>query len=419
VRSARVWARLLGVEQAVVESVEFDVDVDAVVVSMRPGKGASRRCGWCARRCPRYDGGAGRRRWRAMDVGQLRAFVEADAPRVSCPQHGVVVAAVPWARHGAGHTRSFDELAAWLVRHTSRTAVGQLLRIAWRTVGAIVTRVVADADAAAGDRLAGIRRIGIDEISYKRGHRYLVVVVDHDTGRLLWAGEGRTKKTLAAFFDLLGDDRCAAIELVSADGADWIADVVGLRCPNAKLCLDPFHVVSWASHALDLVRREVWNAARRAGQKTLAQGLSRSRYALWKNPEDLTANQQNKLAWITKTNHKLYRAYLLKEQLRQVFAPGGANRIVLLDAWLGWASRSRIEPFVDLARRIRRYRNDIANTLTHKLTNALVEAVNTKIRLLTRIAFGFKSHQALIALVMLHLGGYHLTLPGRTQPTHR
>jgi transposase len=327
----------------------------------------------------------------------------------------VVVASVPWARHGARHCYPFEDTTAWLVRHTSRSTVSHLLRVAWRSVGAIVARVVADADAAAGDRLAGVRRIGIDEISYRRGHNYLTVVVDHDTGRLLWARPGRDKKTLAAFFDLLGEARCQQVELVSADGADWVADVVGLRCPHAKLCMDPYHVVVWANHALDLVRREVWNTARRDGQKALARGMKDCRYALWKNPADLTAKQQAKLSWIIDTNKRLYRAYLLKEQMRQVFAPGGADRLLLLDSWLRWSARSRLAPFVDLARRVRRYRDDIANTLAHKLSNARVESVNTKIRLLTRIAFGFKSPDALIALVMLHLGGYDIRLPDRSK----
>jgi transposase len=354
-----------------------------------------------------------------LDLGTVRTWLEADTPRVRCREHGVVVAAVPWARHGARHTFSFDQTAAWLVRNTSKSAVSHLLRIAWVTVGAIVSRVVADADAAAGDRLAGVCRIGIDEISYRRGHKYLTVVVDHDTGALLWVKDGRTKKDLAEFFDKLGEQRCAQIELVSADGADWIADVVGLRCPTAKLCMDPFHVVVWAGNALDEVRRQVAAQARRNGQTALARGLRDCRYALWKNPEHLTANQQNKLAWIIKTNQPLHRAYLLKEQLRQVFAPGGADRILLLDAWLRWASRSKLAPFVDLARRMRRYRDDIANTLAHNLSNARAEAINTKIRLLTRIAFGFKSAAALISLVMLHLGGYDIRLPGRALPTHR
>jgi len=410
---------LLDVRDTVVEGVFLDPGSGGLVVAVRPKVGASRRCGVCGARCPGYDRGPGRRRWRSVDLGVVRTWLEADTPRVRCAEHGVVVAAVPWARHGARHTYAFDQMAAWLARYTSKSAVSHLLRVAWLTVGAIVSRVVADADAVAGDRLAGLRRIGIDEVSYKRGHRYLVVVVDHDTGRLLWAKDGRTKKTVAAFFDLLGQQRCAEIELVSADGADWIADVVGLRCPQAELCVDPFHVVAWGTEALDVVRREVWNEARRAQKTTLARGLKDSRYALWKNPENLTLSQERKLAWIVKAHPKLYRAYRLKELLREVFAPGGPERILLFDAWLRKASRSRIAAFVDLARRLRRYRHDIANTLTHKLSNARVEAINTKIRLLTRIAYGFKSPDALIALAMLHLGGYNIRLPGRALLTHR
>jgi transposase len=403
----------LDLDAAVVESVDLDEVAEAVIVAVRPRRGARRRCPHCRRRCPGFDRGAGRRRWRALDLGVMKAFIEADAPRVRCAVHGVVVAGVPWARHDAGHTRGFDATAAWLVRHTSKSAVARLLRIAWRTLGAIITRVIADADAAAGDRLAAVRRIGIDEVSYRRGHKYLTLVVDHDTGNLLWIEPGRDKKTLSGFFDLLGPDRCAAVELVSADGADWIADVVGLRCPNAKLCMDPFHVVVWAQDALDLVRREVWNTARRTGSAVTARQVRDSRFALWKNPANLTDRQQIRLGWIATTNKPLYRAYLLKEQLREVFTPGGPERAELLDAWLAWASRSKLTPFIELARRIRRYRGDIINTLTHNLSNARTESINTKIRLLTRIAFGFKSPEALTALVRLHLGGYDLTLPTR------
>ena len=120
------------------------------------------------------------------------------------------------------------------------------MRIAWRTVGAIVTRVTEDAMAGV-DRFAGLRRIGIDEISYKKGHRYLTVVVDHDSRRLIWAAPGRDTRTLGRFFDLLGAQRCTQITHVSADAADWIADVVAERCPNAVGCADAFHVVAWAT----------------------------------------------------------------------------------------------------------------------------------------------------------------------------
>jgi transposase len=327
----------------------------------------------------------------------------------------VLTAWVPWARHGAGHSLPFDKTVAWLATRTSKTAVATKLRISWATVGDIIARVMADEDAAAGDRWAKIRRIGVDEISYKRGYKYLTVVVDHDTRRLLWIGEGRSKATLAAFFIELGAERCAKVELISADGADWIFNAVRDHCPNADICLDPFHVVSWATKALDEVRRSVWNTARRSGDTTGATDLKGARFALWKNPQDLTDRQRVKLATIAKTNAPLYRAYLLKEQLRAVFSTGGgAERAALLDAWLQWAARCRLAAFVDLAYRIRKYfRTDIINTLTYRLSNGLIESSNTKIRLLTRIAFGFRSVTALIALTKLHLGGYNITLPGR------
>ena len=203
-RHRRVWERANGVDRRVViEVVDVDEGDDAIVVSCRLRANAKLRCGQCERRSGRCDHGEGRRRWRALDAGTTKVFIEADAPRVACRDHGVTVAAVPWARHGAGHTRAFDDQVAWLVTHTSKTVV-ELMRIAWRTVGAIAGRVVADARAVR-DPFDGLERIGIDEISYRRGHTYLMVVVDHDTGRLVWAGHDRS--TLQEFFDLLGTER--------------------------------------------------------------------------------------------------------------------------------------------------------------------------------------------------------------------
>jgi transposase len=408
----RVWARLLGVERAIVEDVEWEEMTGALVVSVRPRARDRGRCGMCRRRSPGYDAGDGRRRWRALDLGTTKAYLEADAPRVHCPAHGVVVAAVPWARHGAGHTRAFDDTVAWLAVHTSKSAVVALMRLAWRTVGAVVERVVADAEAGR-DRLEGLVRIGIDEVSHRRGQRYITVVVDHDTGRLVWAAEGRSEATLEGFFEALGPERSKAIELVSADGAAWIERVVARRCPKATLCMDPFHVVAWATEALDTVRREVWNAARRSGETGLAKDLKGARFALWKNPEHLTERQGRKLAWIARTNEPLYRAYLLKEQLRMVFSLRGAEGMRLLEGWLAWARRCRIPAFVELARKVARHLPGIEATLVHGLSNARVEAANTRIRLLTRVAFGFHSAKALIALAMLGLGGLCPALPGR------
>jgi transposase len=400
-------------DRTVIEDVEFDEEADAVVAQVRPRRAKKQRCGRCGRRAPGYDQGEGRRRWRALDLGEVRSFVEADAPRVNCSEHGPTVIQVPWARHNAGHTRAFDDTVAWLATHTSKTAITVLLRVAWATVGAIVARVVDEARAAV-DPFDGLFRIGIDEISYKRGHRYLTVVVDHDSGRLVWAAKGHDKKTLGGFFDALGDQRCAQIRLVSCDAAEWIGDVVRARCENATVCLDAFHLVKWVTDALDEVRRETWNEARRGGMKTHARDLKGARYALWKNPEDLTARQKAKLAWVAKVNRRLYRAYLLKEQFRAIIRVKGVRALVMLEQWLDWAARSRIPAFVDLGRRIRKNLPGIEAALLHDLSNALIESTNTKIRVLTRVAYGFKEPEHLIALALLDRGGYCPPLPGRS-----
>jgi transposase len=190
-------------------------------------------------------------------------------------------------------------------------------------VGAIVARVWADTGGRE-DLFAGLRRIGIDEISYKRNHKYLTIVVDHDTGRLVWAAPGRDQATLRGFFDALGPERCALITHVSADGASWIGQVVAERCPKAVRCADPFHVVRWAR-----------------------------------------------------------------------------------------ARRCRIPVFVRLQRTIVEHQDLILASIKHGLSNGLIESVNTKIRLITRMAFGFAGPEPLIALAMLNLGGHRPALPGR------
>jgi transposase len=402
---------LLGLGRAVVEDVSIGGEGE-VVVSVRAKWRERDRCGVCRRPCPGFDLGEGRRRWRALDLGTTFAYVEADAPRVTCARHGVVVCAVGWARHRSRFTRAFEDQVAWLAVNTSKSAVAALMRVAWRTVGKICERVVAEAGREV-DLLAGLRRIGIDEISHRKGHRYLTVVVDHDTGRLVWAAPGRDRKTVEAFFDQLGEERCKEVELVSCDMASWIAGPVAERCPDAERCVDPFHVIQLATDALDEIRRQVWNEARRQGQTALANDLKGARFALWKNPENLTARQRSKLADVQATNKALYRAYLLKEQLRQIYRLPAKAAIGLLDQWLSWARRCRLKPFVKLARTITDQHAGIVAAIEHGLSNARVEAINTQIRLITRRAFGFHSPNALIALAMLSLANLCPPLPGR------
>ncbi|MGH3833029.1 MAG: ISL3 family transposase [Pseudonocardiaceae bacterium] len=416
-RTTRVWRRVLGVERTVIESVELEAGGrggEVLVARVRPKAGAARRCSWCQRRVPGYDTSAEPRRWRGLDLGETTVYPRARMCRVSCPEHGVVVAAVPWARPGSRFTAACEDTCAWLVCHAALSVVAVLPRVAWRSVSGIVTRVVA-ARSEASDRLAGLRRIGVDEISYRKGHRYLLVVTDHDTGRLVWAGKDRTQRTLGRFFDDLGAERAARLTHVSADGAEWIHTVVAARAPQAVLCLDAFHVVAWATEALDQVRRAMVNQLRATGKTKEATAFKGSRWALLKNPPNLTDDQRATLAGIAKTNNGLYRAYPLTEQLREIFACRDLDTAkALLGGWISWARRCRLPAFTRLATTITRFRALILNAVEHGLSNARSEATNTHLRLLTRRAYGYHSPESLIAMADLTRGGLCPPLPGRS-----
>jgi transposase len=416
VSGVSVWKVLLGVEeQVVIEAVEVeaaDGGEGVLVASVRVARRWSSRCGLCLRRCPGYDRGEGRRRWRGLDLGSTRVFLQAEAPRVRCRDHGVAVAAVPWARHDSPFTAAFEDQAAWLAAHTTATAVAELMRSSWRAVTRMVARVVAEARGKT-DRLAGVTKVAIDEKAYRKGHRYITVVTDLDTGRVVWAAEGRCQATVEAFFAALGPQRAAALTHVGCDGAEWIHTVVAAKAPGAVLCLDSFHVVAWASQAVDEVRRRITRDLKADGRDEEAKALKGSRWAVLKNPRNLTGGQQESLASIKATNGPLYRAYLIKEQLREVFRVKGQRGRRLLVGVIAWARRSRLPEMVDLARKLRRFHDLITNTLDHGVTSALAENTNTHISVLARRAYGFHTPEALIAMIELTRGGLCPPLPGR------
>lgn len=416
-RSSKMLLRALGVEGAVVEDVRWEDTATAprLVVSVRPVRDERKRCSRCGRRCQGYDRGKGLRTWRAPDFGLSEVLIEANSPRVICREHGVVVARVPWARPRSGFTRAFDDLIAWLAVKTDRSTLAELLHVAWRSVDKILQRVLAD-ERKRVDVFANLERIGIDEIAYKKGHRYLTVVVNHATGRLVWAGPGRNGETLHRFFDELGAERTARVKLVSADAASWIAGVVRERCPTATQTMDPFHVVQWATRALDQCRRDIWNELRGRGELEKARNYKRSMWVLRKNPERLSNPQKQTLAAVERENQPLYRAYLLKEAIRECFQLEPSAARAQLAMWLSWAPRSRLEPFVKLAKTVREHRERIEAAFDTGASNALAESTNTRVRLLHRVAFGFHSAEPLVALAMLKLGGLCPPLPRERYP---
>ena len=269
-RTNTVIKRLLKISGIVIENMYFDYmnDEEIFIVKVRPVKREQKRCPKCGKSCPGYTDSKKTRRWRSLDFGSQRVFIEANSPRIKCAEHGVVVARVPWARHDSDFTYDFETAVTWFALHACASDVSEYFRIKWDTVGSIAKRVQGSLEKSAENRFDNLEEIGIDETSYKKGHKYMTVVINHKTGALIWAKKGHGKEILAGFFNELSQKQRESIKLVSADGARWIADCIAEFCPNAQRCIDPFHVVMWANDALDEVRK----AAVREAKKDACEG---------------------------------------------------------------------------------------------------------------------------------------------------
>jgi transposase len=404
-RVTTAFNRLLRLPGASVIDVSFGAEGVIVSVRLRRRRRVCSRCGQTGRLAIH-----GRRvkRWRHLDLGASRCIVECELRRLWCRTCGAQFEAVPWARAGSRYTRDFEDVVAWLAQQMAKTPIAGLLRIAWDTVGRIVARVTAER--LDERRLEGLICIGVDEISYRRGQRYLTSVADHRTGAIVWCRAGRNSATLAAFFAELGD-RKASIRAVSIDMSGEYQRAIREAIPDAQLCFDPFHVCRLASRATDQVRRDEWNAHERSHTAT-GRWVKGTRWSLLKAPERQTVAQLATLHEVQHANRALYRAFLLREELRLLYhLDNPALASAHLDAWLAWASRSRLRPFVRLARTLRAHRDGILAAIRLGLSNGRLEGLNSKIRLISHRSFGFHSADALIALVYLCCAGIVIELP--------
>lgn len=325
-----------------------------------------------------------------------------------CGDCGVKVEAVPFARPRARHTRDLEDVVAFLAQQANKTAIAKLLRIDWETVGRIVERVVSDH--LDQERLRDLVMIGVDEVSWRRRHRYLTVVADHLTGGVVWLAEGRSAATLQEFFDELGDEK-VTIMAVSIDMSGGYEKAVREAIPQARICFDPFHVCQLASRAVDEVRRAEWNERGKSKTKG-GRWVKGTRWALLKAPAKHSERQAALLAEVQRANKALYRAFLLKEELRALYHDVSVHRAEEhLDSWLAWASRSKLKPFVKLARTVREHREGILEAVRLGLSNGRLEGLNSKVRLISHRSFGFHSAAPLIALVYLCCGGIEIDLP--------
>ena len=411
-RTATVFQRLLDLQGVRVTDVDIVVGALTIIVDVML-RGAGMTCSRCGRRCRAvYDSKV--RTWRHLDFGPWAVHLRFRQRRVDCPRcKAVVTETVPWAEVGSAFTRDFEDVTSFLVQQANKTAVARLMRISWPTVGNIVQRTVAQHRLPL--RMRRLYRIGIDEISYRRHHKYLTLVADHDTGEIVWGGEGKSGKTLDGFLDELGDDGRASVELVSMDMAEGYIEKVRERLSHATIVFDPFHVVRLANKAVDEVRRA---QVRELKGTDRWQAVKKTRWLLLKDPGNLSLEENSRLSVLAKVNTRLYRAYLLKEALRDLYAQPAHRAAAYLDRWLTWASRSRLRPFVKLARTVRCHKAGILAAIVYGLSNGRLEGLNGKVRLLSHRAFGFHSADALLALVYLCCSGIELSLPSDRRYPH-
>jgi transposase len=403
-RASTVLRIILAIQELVVRNLYFE---DQGLVAEVAPRGRSMRCGECGRKARRVKDRRSRR-WRHLDLAGMTVHLKYSIRRVHCDACGAVkTERVPWAAPDSGFTHAFEERAAYLAQQSSSTAVSKLLRVTWRTVGRIIRRVVHRELDASGVRLDGLKHIGIDELSYRRHHEYVTVVVDHERGVVVWSSKGKNAKTLKAFFEELGPERCAAIESVTIDMSRAYISVVKDQVPHARLVFDRFHVQRLVQDALDETRRDEVRAAETKEEKKV---LKNTRWSLLKSPWNLTEADHLTLEQLEEANMSIFRGHILKDSFAGILDGRQINvaRGRLL-RWIADARGSGLDHFVRAAGTIERHRDGILEYVRTRFSNARTEGLNGKIRTITRRAFGFHSASALIAMIFLCCGGVHVT----------
>lgn len=412
-RVSAAFNRMSGIDGATVIAVAQEPGVTVATLRLRRRRHEC-VCGFTTDRV--YD--RSQRRWRHLDAVRHTLWVQAEICRIDCPFcERVVTEVVPWARPGARHTRDFEDLVAWHAQRADRATIARLLRVSWRTVTGIVERVVADY--LTPRRFDGLRRIGVDEISYS-GHNYLTVVADHDNGRVIWVGVGKSASVLGEFYELIGPSRCARLRAVSLDMGAAYHKATNHYAAQARQCIDPFHLIKLANEAINKVRRVAWNQTRAVGEPRGGTPTSRrvkhTRWALLKDPDQLSDDQLDVLHQLRQSRSALYRCWQLKEALRDLYRlddPAHADRH--LHWWVAWACRSRIPAFVTLSRTVRTNRDRILAAVELGLTNSRLEGLNSKIRMINHRAYGHRSPETLTAMIYLCCGGITPNLPHERQ----
>ena len=352
-------------------------------------------CSICARRLHPKDK-LGQRRWRHVSLWGIPVSLFYRPRRVNCPEHGIRVEQIPWSVGKKNLSYPLITVLAFWSRLLPWDQVARLFNISWSTVRSAVDAAVAYGKAK--EDYQGVKFIGIDEISRKRGHTYHTNVYDLEKKRLIWSGAHRDKDSLRRFFEWWGEERTRAIEGVCCDMWQNYIDVIQEFCAKAVIVFDKFHIVRHLMEAIDKVRRMEVKVLAEADR----EDLKGTRYLWLKNPWNLTDGQQVRLEELLKSKLKIVRAYLLKELFRKLWDyTYKAWAAKYLKRWFWWATHSRLEPLREFAWMIRRHEEGILAYFDMRIDNGIVEAMNNNAKVISHRARGYRSERT-YSLALIH-----------------
>ena len=329
------------------------------------------------------------RLWRDCSIGDFETYLEIYPWRVACCG-GTRVEVFPWEAAGHRMTRRFFERLAALCTRLPVLKVAQMAGLSWDTVARADKAATKNALGGDSPPLDGLRFIGVDEVSRTGGHQYFTMVTDLKTGRVVWIAEGKRKKALEDFFIKLGKRGCKRVKIVISDLGAGYVEVIGRCVPHARHILDRFHIVQWLNEAINQVRRRVFG---RAPRDEVGRKLKVKHWMLLRARERLEHKHKLALAELMRANRPLYRAYLLKEQLRGILHHPWVYVGALLrnlEAWCSAAVRSRIPEMRKIGWRLRKHFEKVVAGFNSGIKQGLVEATNGKVALLRREARGYR-----------------------------
>jgi transposase len=357
-------------------------------------------CSGCGGEAPGYDR-LGKRWFEFVPLWMIAVFFVYEMRRVKCQKCGVRVERVPWAKGKSQLTTTYQWFLARWAKRLSWSEVAAAFNTSWEKVEESVKMAV---EWGLENRdLTGVKAIGVDEIQWRKGHKYLTLVYQIDEGakRLLWIGKDRTIETLTEFFDMFGAERSGLLEFVCSDMWKPYLTVIAEKAKQAVHILDRFHIMAKMNKAIDEVRADEARRLKESGAEPL---LKNSRWLLLKRPENQSEKQMGKLMELLKYNLKPVRSFLLREEFQRFWEYRSSSWAAkFLDQWCSAVMRSRIEPMKKVARTLRNHRQLILNWFKAKgtLSSGKVEGLNNKVKLTMRKSYGFRT-QKTITLALYH-----------------